>query len=151
MRDSIGGASAIAAQAPAQFAGAITSAANAAFIDALGRTTIVAAVVALGGAVVAVIWLPARADVSDLELDLGMDEAGSVELVVDAARSMPSLSGAGRATLQLLAEAGMSSLSYAAISARSGVPTATLAAPLDLQGRRGRGRARRVVRAPADP
>ncbi len=55
-----------------------------------------------------------------------MDEAGSLELVVDAARSIPSLSGAGRATLQLLAEAGMSSLSYAAISARSGVPTATL-------------------------
>jgi AcrR family transcriptional regulator len=126
MADSIGGAAAIAAQAPAQFAGAITAAANSAFIDALGRTTIVAAVVALAGAVVALIWLPARADVPNLEPSFGMDEAGNLELVVDAARSIPSLSGAGRATLQLLAEAGMSSLSYAAISARSGVPTATL-------------------------
>ena len=64
MSDSIGGAAAIAAQAPAQFASAITAAADAAFIDALGRTTIVAAVVALAGAVVALIWLPARADVA---------------------------------------------------------------------------------------
>ena len=124
MSDSIGGAAAVAAAAPAQLASVITAAADAAFIDALGRTTIVAAAVAIAGAVVALIWLPARADVP--ELDLGMAEAEEVELVVGAARSMPAVSGAGRATLELLADAGMSSLSFAAISARSGVPTATL-------------------------
>jgi EmrB/QacA subfamily drug resistance transporter len=127
MADSIGGAAAIAAQAPAQVSAAITAAANTAFIDALGRTTIVAAVVALAGAVVALIWLPARADLADLELDLDLrGDLGRTELVLDAARSMPVVAGAGRATLQLLADAGMSSLSFAAISARSGVPTATL-------------------------
>ena len=118
MGDSVGGAAAIAAQAPAEFASVITAAADAAFIEALGRTTIVAAVVALAGAVVALdlASVPCRRP-ADLDLDLGMDEAGGVELVVDAARSMPALAGAGRATLQLLADAGMSSLSFAAISA----------------------------------
>ena len=70
---------------------AITAAADAAFIDALGRTTIVAAIVALAGAVVALIWLPARADVPVLDLELGVGRgrpgrAGRRRRPVDAGR-----------------------------------------------------------------
>ena len=130
----------------------ITAAANAAFIDALGpdddrrgrrRPRGRGRGARSGSRLVR--------DVPDLDLELGGDEAGRVELVVDAARSMPSLSGAGRATLQLLAEAGMSSLSFAAISARSGVPTATLERHWTSKVDAVEDAARRAVRAAADP
>ena len=106
---------------------AITAAADAAFIDALGRTTIVAAVVALGrcGRRADLAPGPGRSPVSSSTS--GSTRPASVELVVDAAAvHARSSREPGRATLQLLADAGMSSLSFAAISAESGVPTATL-------------------------
>jgi EmrB/QacA subfamily drug resistance transporter len=128
LRNSIGTAAAVAARAPAQAGAAITRVANDAFIHALNRTVIVGAFVALGGVVVALLFLPARARVVEIE---GLEEAPPEPerlgaLVVDSARQMSAPAQAGRATLELLAGAGMSSLSFAAISARSGVPTATL-------------------------
>jgi EmrB/QacA subfamily drug resistance transporter len=123
VKDSVGGAAAVAEHAPAQFAAAITKVANQAFVDALDKTVLVGAGVAVLGAIVALIWLPARAP-SAVAVE-GMDD-----LVRDTARSLAPPAGARRdvrgATLELLAEAGMSSLTFNGIAARSGIGTATL-------------------------
>ena len=81
---------------------------------------VVGAAVALLGALVAVLFLPARAT-----------GAASVERLIDgAARRLgddpAERLGLAEATLGLLADAGMSSLTYNAVAARSGVGTATL-------------------------
>jgi AcrR family transcriptional regulator len=86
----------------------------------MDRTVIIAAIVALAGAAVAFLFLPAHA--------AGRDELGdlidgtALRLADDPAQRL----GLARATLGLLADAGMSSLTYNAIAARSGVGTATL-------------------------
>jgi AcrR family transcriptional regulator len=124
VKDSVGGAAAVAHQAPAQFAAAITKVANQAFVDALDKTVLVGAGVAVLGALVALIWLPSRAP-SAVAAVGGMDD-----LVRDTARSLTPPAGVRRdvrgATLELLADAGMSSLTFNGIAARSGIGTATL-------------------------
>jgi EmrB/QacA subfamily drug resistance transporter len=61
VRDSVGGAAEVATRLPSDLAQQLTHAANAAFVDALDSTVIVGAVVAFAGALVALLFLPARA------------------------------------------------------------------------------------------
>jgi EmrB/QacA subfamily drug resistance transporter len=103
---------------------------NNAFVSAMSHTVVIGGVVALLGAVVAWLFLPARtgragvaesagldAEVQGAALDLGAD----VEVTQD--RSRPA---AANAVLRRLAEAGYSSLSFAGLATRSGIDTATL-------------------------
>jgi EmrB/QacA subfamily drug resistance transporter len=117
VKSSVGAASIVAAKLPASAAKQVTRAADDAFIHAIDRTVIVGAIVALGGALVAYLFLPAFArDGEEVE-----------ELIEGAARlTTPERQSLARATLGLLAEAGMASLTYSGVSARSGVGTATL-------------------------
>ncbi len=119
VKDSVGGAALAATHLPVSVRGAVVAAANDAFVHAMDHALIVAAVVALLGAAVAYLFLPARArDAQELD-----------DLVQGAARRLdPEVRlGLARATLELFADAGMSSLTYGAISTRSGVSTDTLA------------------------
>jgi hypothetical protein len=61
-RDSIGGAIAVAQQVGGSAGEAITAAARSAFVEGMGLAALIGAAVAVGGAVVAALWLPARAD-----------------------------------------------------------------------------------------
>ena len=119
VKDSVGAASFAAAELPADVANLITTAANSAFIHALDRTVIVGAVVALLGAFIAFRYLPARSEDTDIE-----------RLIEGAAQRLPDdpeqRLGLAHATLGLFADAGMSSLTYNGIAARSGIGTATL-------------------------
>ena len=119
VKDSVGAASFVAAELPPDVASLVTAAANSAFIHALDRTVIVGAIVALFGAFIAFRFLPARAKVTDIE-----------RLIEGAAHRLPEdpeqRLGLAHATLGLFADAGMSSLTYNAIAARSGIGTATL-------------------------
>jgi EmrB/QacA subfamily drug resistance transporter len=123
VKSSVGAASVVAEKLPAQFARAVTAAANDAFIHGVDRAVVIGAVVALAGAIVAYLFLPARAE--QPEADEALEQ-----LIVGAAQRLPfdpeQRLGLARATLGLLAEAGMSSLTYNAVSARSGIGTATL-------------------------
>jgi EmrB/QacA subfamily drug resistance transporter len=119
VKDSVGAAAAVAAQLPEAAGRLIVAGANEAFVHAMDRTVIVGAAVALLGALVAFVFLPARA------------RGDAVSSLVDgAARRLPEdperRLGLARATLGLLADAGMSSLTYHAVAARSGIGTATL-------------------------
>ncbi len=120
VKGSIGGAAVAAPKLPVAVRGAVAAAANDSFIHALDRTVIVAAIVAVVGAAIAYFFLPARAHEGDA-LDELIDGA-ALRLTDDPAQRL----GLARATLGLLADAGMSSLTYNAIAARSGVGTATL-------------------------
>jgi EmrB/QacA subfamily drug resistance transporter len=123
VKSSVGAASLVAEKLPAAFARALTAAANDAFIHGVDRAVVVGAVVALAGSIVAFVFLPARA--AQPEGDDALDQ-----LIVGAAQRLPfdpeQRLGLARACLGLLAEAGMSSLTYNAVSARSGIGTATL-------------------------
>ncbi len=128
---SIGGAAQVAHQLgqleqlgkiPAGTTQAIIDASNAAFVHAMGHTVLVGAVIAGLGALVALVWLPSRPvttrpDVAELG-DLG-------ELVVRGARDLPIPKERERnlvgSTLQLLTEAGYSSLSFHGVASRSGI------------------------------
>ncbi|HEY4332223.1 MAG TPA: MFS transporter, partial [Ilumatobacteraceae bacterium] len=128
MKDSLGGAVLVAAKLPADVAHAVTGAANAAFVSALGHTVIIAAVVALLGAVVALVYLPSRAAEP---VTTGVDAFDRVEgLVVGAAQNLPpevvNRRSLATATLGLLADAGMSSLTFNGIASKSGISTATM-------------------------
>jgi AcrR family transcriptional regulator len=79
-------------------------------------------VIALAGALVALVFLPARPGVADE----GLEDIG--DAVVSAARRIPT-DGRRRVSgvvFQLLAEAGFSSLTFNGVATRSGVSTATL-------------------------
>jgi AcrR family transcriptional regulator len=116
--DSVGNAAIVAAKLPAAAGQAVVSAANSAFVDALGRTVIIAAVVAFLGAIVALLFLPARARPDE---QLGrLAEGAALRLDPEQRRSLAAI------TLGVLADAGMSSLTYNAIASRSGISTATL-------------------------
>ena len=119
VKDSVGAASFAAAQLPADVAKLITAAANSAFIHALDRTVIVGAIVALFGAFIAFRYLPARAKNTDIER---LIEGAALRLPDDPEQRL----GLAHATLGLFADAGMSSLTYNGIAARSGIGTATL-------------------------
>jgi len=119
VKDSVGAASIVASELPAQIGAAITTAANEAFVHAMDRTVIVGAVVAVLGAAVAYFYLPAHAHNED-----------PISRLIDGAAQHLSepedRRGLAVATLGLLADAGMSSLTYSGIASRSGVGTATL-------------------------
>ena len=123
IKDSVGGAAEVAARIPASLATSVTGAANTAFVDALTHTVVIAAVIALVGALVALIFLPAR----PLVAGEGIDDIS--DIVVATARRVPGeprrrdVTGA---VLQLLAEAGFSSLTFSGVATKSGVSTATL-------------------------
>jgi EmrB/QacA subfamily drug resistance transporter len=123
VKDSVGSAAIAATHLPVAVQGAVVGAANDAFVHAMDHALAIAAFVALLGAAVAYVFLPARA--RDAET---IDEAVHNDIVEDTARRLdPQVRlGLARATLALLAEAGMSSLTYNAISTRSGVSTDTL-------------------------
>ena len=124
VQDSVGGAALVAQQAPAEIAGQISAFANQAFVDALDKTVVVGGIVAVAGALVALVFLPSRAPSVEPEV------AGVDDLVTGTARALPGglavRRSVRRATLELLADAGMSSLSFNGIATRSGISTATL-------------------------
>jgi EmrB/QacA subfamily drug resistance transporter len=118
VKDSVGGAAQVAATLPSAVGQAVTTAANDAFIHAIGRSVIVGAVVAALGAAVAFFFLPARDHAAQAVDDL--IEGAAIHLGPEQRRSLAEI------TLGLLADAGMSSLTYNAVAARSGIGTATL-------------------------
>lgn len=120
VRGSVGGAALVAEKLPPAAAKLLVDTANAAFIHGIHRAVIVGAVVALAGAVVALVFLPARARSEDA-VDRLVSGA-SMHLPRDPERRLQL----ARNALELMAEAGMSSLSYNAVAARSGIATATL-------------------------
>jgi EmrB/QacA subfamily drug resistance transporter len=120
-RESVGAAAVVAGKLPAATAHAVSGAANVAFVHALAVSVIVAAVVALAGAVVAAVYLPARPQIAgEPELTTLIDGAAQ-RLDTPVRRNLAA------ATLGLLADAGMSSITYNGVAARSGVATTTLA------------------------
>ncbi len=116
--DSVGSASVVASQVPAELGSRIIAAANDAFVHGMDRALIVGAAVAVIGAIVAYVFLPAHAAGDEALQELVEDTAQ--HLGPEERRSLAS------ATLGLLADAGMSSLTYNGIAARSGIGTATL-------------------------
>jgi EmrB/QacA subfamily drug resistance transporter len=119
--DSIGSASIVASKLPDQAAKLVTDAANAAFVTAIQHTVIIGAIIAFAGAVVAAVFLPAR----PVTVEDGSIE-GLESLIATSARSLPNISrrrDLTGATLDLLAEAGFSSLTFSGIATRSGVST----------------------------
>jgi len=122
--DSIGSASIVASHLPANVATLVTAAANAAFVDAIERTVLVGAAVAFVGAIIAAVFLPARPTNAEAEGTEGLED-----LVATSARSLPKLPrrrDLAGATLDLLAEAGFSSLTYSGVATRAGVSTNNL-------------------------
>lgn len=121
VKQSIGGASFVATQLPEAARAALVEASNAAFVHALDRTVVVAAVAALLGALVALLFLPARARDGEAVEELLEGAALRIPADPEQHRSL------ARVVLSLLAEAGMSSLTYNAVSAQSGIGAAGLA------------------------
>jgi EmrB/QacA subfamily drug resistance transporter len=121
VRSSVGSAAVVASSLPKATAALLTLAANHAFVHALDRAVIIAALVAFAGAVVAAVFLPANAETAETTTDV---------LTIGAAQRLPTDAFRRRsfaaATLGLLADAGMSSLSFNALASRSGISTATL-------------------------
>ena len=122
VQDSIGSAVVVAQTVGGTVGTTIQQIANQAFVDALSPTAIVAAIVALGGAAVAYFFLPSRAAAVDTGDPL-VDAAAEFTAISDVQRR--NLAGL---TLSMLADAGMSSLTYNAIAAQSGISTTTLQA-----------------------
>jgi EmrB/QacA subfamily drug resistance transporter len=121
--NSIGNAAAVAARLPADAARQLLGAANQAFVDALDGTVLVGAAVALVGAVIAAVFLPARPARGDVAPREELDD-----LVVGAAKRLPAPArrSVAHATLSLLTEAGFASISANGIAARSGIATTTI-------------------------
>jgi AcrR family transcriptional regulator len=122
VKSSIGSAVVAAQTIGGSTAVAIQRVANQAFVHALSKTVIVGAFVALGGAAVAYFFLPARAATADTGDEL-----------VDAATDLLPIDSQERRNLALivldmLADAGLSSLTYNAIAAKSGISVSTLQA-----------------------
>ena len=155
---SIGGASEVgkalgaleqAGKIPAGTTQAIVHASNSAFVHAMSHAVIVGAVIAAAGALVALGVLPSRpvttrSDVEDLG-DLG-------DLVVQGAQNLSTPVPRERdllgATLQLLGEAGFSSLNFNGIASKAGISTGAIERGIQLQARpRDRRDGRRARRA----
>jgi EmrB/QacA subfamily drug resistance transporter len=122
LKDSIGSATALATQLPADAARVVTATANAAFVHALDHTVVIGGIIALLGAAVAAIFLPARPEA---------DADGAIDgLVIAAAQRLPADARPRRdiasAVLRLLTEAGFSSLTFNGVASRSGVSTQTI-------------------------
>jgi AcrR family transcriptional regulator len=123
VKNSVGGAAIVAQSLPAHAGKALTATANEAFVHALSHTVYVGAAFALLGVLVALVWLPSR----PIE---AAAEPGLEDIVFETARALPNelveRRSIRRATLELLADAGMSSLTFNGIATRSGVSTATV-------------------------
>jgi EmrB/QacA subfamily drug resistance transporter len=78
-RDGIGAAMRIADQLPGAAGAALSDAARTAFLHGMGLASLVAAAVAAGGALVALLWLPARAPAPVEPLVLPAPDATSAE------------------------------------------------------------------------
>jgi EmrB/QacA subfamily drug resistance transporter len=121
--NSIGSASIVSEHLPTAAAAAVTKAANEAFVAGIQHTVFIGAAIAFVGAAIAAVFLPTR-PVTTSEATEGLET-----LVATSARALP---GIGRrrdlagATLDLLAEAGFSSLTFSGIATRSGVSTVNL-------------------------
>lgn len=123
VKDGISGATAVAARLPAEAARQLNQAADAAFVNAISATVIVGAVIAVVGALIAFVFLPARAERVDDE-----EQAQVLDPLVYATAqrlSAPKRS-AVMAALGILAEGGFASLSYSGLATKSGVPAASL-------------------------
>ncbi|MBV9952099.1 MAG: DHA2 family efflux MFS transporter permease subunit [Acidimicrobiia bacterium] len=121
VKGSIGSAVIAAQSVGGQVGSTIQDVANHAFVDALSRSVAIAAFVAIGGALVAFVFLPARA-VEPAADELVGGAAGALPIPEDQRRNLATI------TLGLLADAGMSSLTYNAIASRSGISTTALEA-----------------------
>jgi len=115
-------AAAVSATAGAAAGKAVAHAADAAFVHGMSRAVLLGAAVALVGALVAVLFLPAYARVPSGELS---------DVTVAAARALPTPAGArppslAHAALGVLGDAGHASLNFNAVSAQSGVGTRAL-------------------------
>lgn len=120
VQSSVGAAAIVAERLPADAARLLDDTANAAFIAGVHAALIVGTVVALAGALVALVFLPARPRATDAVDRLVTD--ASLRLPKDPDQRLQL----ARSALELFAEAGMSSLTYNAVAARSGIGTATL-------------------------
>lgn len=120
VQNSVGAAAIVAERLPPDAARLLENTANAAFVSGASVALVVGALVTLGGALVALAFLPARPRATD-----AVDR-----LVTDASLHLPrdpeQRLHLARSALELFAEAGMSSLTYHAVAARSGIGTATL-------------------------
>ena len=76
VRDSIGGALAVASEVGGVPGAAITAAARSAFVDGMATASLIGMGVAIAGALVALVWLPARATPSDDAAPDAADAAG---------------------------------------------------------------------------
>jgi EmrB/QacA subfamily drug resistance transporter len=123
VRSSVGGAASVAGSLPKAVAAPLTAAANDAFAHALDTTVLIAAIIALVGAVIAGIFLPAWPTTAGGALS-------NDDLIVDAAQRLPSGPLRRRdlvsSVLEMFADAGMSSLTFNAIATQSGISTAAL-------------------------
>jgi AcrR family transcriptional regulator len=123
--NSIGGAVTVASKLAgtplASAAQPLLAAADAAFVEAMTHAVTIGGFVAVLGALVALVFLPARpraeaARQGDLQ-----------PLVVSTARTLPTApSGVLDAALSLLSEAGFASLNFSGVATRAGVSTATI-------------------------
>jgi len=123
--NSIGGAVSVAAlpaDTPlASLAAPLLADADAAFVEAMTHAVVIGGFVALLGALVALVFLPARPTV---EVD---DERELQPLVVSTARNLPTVpAGVLDSALSLLSEAGFASLNFSGVATRAGVSTATI-------------------------
>ena len=139
VQGSIGGASVVTAKltklegagtVPAGTARALTAVTNQAFIYAMDHAVVVGGVVALVGALVALVFLPARpvrTDQGDLDELAGAVHGTAQDLPVGVTRrqdpTRPAVSGV---VLRLLAEAGFSSLNFHGVATRAGLTTSTI-------------------------
>jgi len=105
---------------PAGTGQSIVDAANNAFVDAMDPTVIVGAIVVLLGALIALVFLPARPERADTGDEPEVDDLASV-----AARQLSQDRFTGTdtttAALYVISQVGLSSLSFNGIAARSGI------------------------------
>jgi EmrB/QacA subfamily drug resistance transporter len=139
VRSSIGGASIVTTQldrleklgqVPVGTAAALTRVTNEAFVYGMDHAVVIGAAVALVGAVVALVFLPARPMRANAE---GLDDLATTvhhtaqtlptETVVSQDPARPAIVGA---TMRLLAEAGFSSLHFSGVATRAGLSTSTI-------------------------
>jgi AcrR family transcriptional regulator len=124
VRSSVGGAAAVASRLPEQFRAPLVRLANDAFVHGMSRAVVVGAVVAAAGAIVALVFLPSR-PVADTVRDEDLRDLAVATAQALPAKASPRVAALD-ATVDLLKEAGFSSLNFHAVATRAGVSTSTL-------------------------
>ncbi len=92
-KDSLGGALAVAAKAPPVLGQTLSSVAKSAFVDGMHSGVLVAAGAAFLGAVVAAVWLPARAREDNLEsqaAEFAEEHVTQVDLTANELKDTPA-------------------------------------------------------------